>query len=1107
MLLDRFAQTNDREAFELLVARHGPMVLGTARRLVDNAHDAEDVFQAVFLSLARLAKSIRQGCTLPAWLHTATCRMAAKLRKGRISIATAPPPEPAEHIDPEARLVWQEVRQALDEELQRLPKRWRAPLLLCYLSGLARDEAAKELGWSLGTLKRRLEEGRKALRNRLERRGIVPVGLALAVLTPAALQAAVSQALFDSTLGLIFSTAAVVPASIAALIATSATGMKGLAMKLIVALLAAVAIGVGVYLGTGQADPPTIAEQKKEEPKKEDVKPADGVRVEAVDEPLPAGSVLRFGTARFRHGIPVSNMAVSADGKIAVAVNGNHVMGATRVFDLVSGRPLYAFAGWDGTSIEAAALSPDGKTIVTKQDFSLRVRDAVTGKELRKIELKRSNSYSRNEWLAFTPDGKAIAVTTEGKDIHLIDFETGKTIRDLPHGSAVFGIAFSQDGKLLASGSNEHEKGNYFVRLWDLEAGKELRRFMTGSTGYGIRSLAFSADAKTLATAGDDARLRLFDVDTAKERKAFAKDGGRAALGSVAFTPDGNTVAYAGDSIRLYDATTGTERLRIEQKALGLHFTDGGKTLTGAVKGAIYRWDTASGKVLTPEAAGDSVVEQILVTPDGSRVITRGQNGDAHLWNAATGEHLRHIPAGWQRGLALSPDGRYLVWPVTDATMKDGGSRLKLYDVGADRFVERFPGSKGDAQELMFAPDGKTLVTVDHGSATARMWDAAAGKELRSFRVVRDKEKKRSNLAWSAALAPDGKTLAVTYQRADNTTALIGAYPVRLYDMATGEERHELPGHLYYVGAPAFSPDSKLVVTASPALSPFFQEQLKLPPNQVFVWDVAAGKRVPQLPIGLPLGAVVAAFSPDGRMLALARGVDFGGAAKLPEEASVVHVYEVATWTVRTELRGGQGRVTALTFAPNGRLLAGGADTTVLAWDMRPPRVEASVSLEKAWNDLAAKEAGDSFKSEGKFLAAPADAVKLFAEKIKIPVPLDTERAQRWLADLGSEKFAVREAAAKALGELDQQLNPHLDKALKSAQSLEHRLRVQKIIVQRQAAPPTSEQLRRLRAVMILELVGNAESKDLLQKWASGPAGALLTMEASAALLRLEVNR
>src|SRR6266446_3389051 len=204
VLLKRFVTANDREAFELLIARHGPMVLGTARRLVDNTHDAEDVFQAVFLSLARLAKTIRQGRTLPAWLHKTTCRIAAKVRKNRLSGSKEPPPEPSVNVDPEARLVWQEVRQALDEELQRLPERLRSPLLLCYLSGLARDEAAKQLGWSLGTFTRLLAERRHALRINLEIRGIASVCIALTVLTPDAFQAAVSKSLLNSYLSLIF---------------------------------------------------------------------------------------------------------------------------------------------------------------------------------------------------------------------------------------------------------------------------------------------------------------------------------------------------------------------------------------------------------------------------------------------------------------------------------------------------------------------------------------------------------------------------------------------------------------------------------------------------------------------------------------------------------------------------------------------------------------------------------------------------------------------------------------------------------------------------------------------------------------------------------------
>src|SRR5262249_55589971 len=212
------------------------------------------------------------------------------------------------------------------------------------------------------------------------------------------------------------------------------------------------------------------------------------------------------------------------------------------------------------------------------------------------------------------------------------------------------------------------------------------------------------------------------------------------------------------------------ERLRIDGKALGLRFSADGKVLTGAVSGTIHRWETATGKPLTPQG-GESAVDQTIVTPDGRRLITHGQDGDAHLWDAHTGEHLRRLSAAWQHNLALSPDGRFLVWPTEDESVHfpdpqqpnaiHTGSRLLLYDIDAGRFVERFGGFKGDAHDLTFTPDGKTLVTVDHRDAGVRLWDVATGKEERTFRAVRPDEKGPSYYAWHSVLSPDGRTLAV----------------------------------------------------------------------------------------------------------------------------------------------------------------------------------------------------------------------------------------------------------------------------------------------------------------------------------------------------------
>ncbi|HJZ54589.1 MAG TPA: WD40 repeat domain-containing protein, partial [Gemmataceae bacterium] len=491
----------------------------------------------------------------------------------------------------------------------------------------------------------------------------------------------------------------------------------------------------------------------------------------------------------------------------------------------------------------------------------------------------------------------------------------------------VYAVAFSPDSKLVVGGGHDgynSKDGVYFARLWDVATGKELRHFPCGKGS--VRALAFAPDGATAAGGGDDARLRIWDVATGKEQRVFPPDGYR--IRSVAFAPDGRTVAAAGDSIRLYDPATGKEQAKIERRAIKLHFSPDSATLIGAVSGTIYRWDAATGRTIRPAEGGDSVVDQIEVTADGKRIVTRGQDGDAHVWDARTGEHLRRVNVTWQRGMGLSPDGKFLVWPVEDESVKykdpaqpnaiHTGNRLRLYDLAEGKLIDRFPGFEGDAHNLDFTPDGKTLVTVDLNNGVVRLWDVATGKEQRSFSVSGE-VKGRPYYVWRARLSPDGKTLAVNYQRADNTTALLGPYAVRLWDMTTGKELHHLVGHWYYVEAMAFSPDSRYLVTGSKPLEEFAQEQLRQPVDQVFVWDVVTGKQVARLPIG----GTAAAFSPDGRTLAVAQ----------PD--NTIQLWDVATWKPRGEFRGHRDRITSMAFTPDGRLLTGSVDTTVLAWDVR----------------------------------------------------------------------------------------------------------------------------------------------------------------------------
>ncbi len=177
-LLERFAAEGDGPAFEALVARHGPMVLGTCRRMLGDGPDSEDAFQATFLVLARKAGTIRDADRLGPWLHGVARRVARRSRAqaARRRSFEGPGGETQAiagtdgSVTPEAA----ELRAALDEELGRLPEKYRAPLVLCYLEGLTHDEAAARLRWPVGTVRSRLAGGRDRLRGRLARRGLSP---------------------------------------------------------------------------------------------------------------------------------------------------------------------------------------------------------------------------------------------------------------------------------------------------------------------------------------------------------------------------------------------------------------------------------------------------------------------------------------------------------------------------------------------------------------------------------------------------------------------------------------------------------------------------------------------------------------------------------------------------------------------------------------------------------------------------------------------------------------------------------------------------------------------------------------------------------------------
>jgi RNA polymerase sigma factor (sigma-70 family) len=272
-VLQQFIAEHDESAFAVLVRRHGGMVLEVARGVLRHQQDAEDVFQAVFLVLARKAHTIRKHQALSSWLHGVAFRLALKVKsrsdRRRDREARAADRSAENSADD---LTLRELRVLVHEELYRLPEKYRAPLLLCYWEGKTQDEAAGQLGISAGSFKKRMERARNLLGSRLVGRGLVPSAALLAVLfSENGLRAAASAALTQSIAraAVAFATGKAASAGASAVAATLAKGAIR-AMNLSkwvtsIALMVLVGgLGIGLSLATYQA----LGGQQADEPGK-----------------------------------------------------------------------------------------------------------------------------------------------------------------------------------------------------------------------------------------------------------------------------------------------------------------------------------------------------------------------------------------------------------------------------------------------------------------------------------------------------------------------------------------------------------------------------------------------------------------------------------------------------------------------------------------------------------------------------------------------------------------------------------------------------------------------------------------------------------------------
>jgi RNA polymerase sigma factor (sigma-70 family) len=579
-LLQGFIDRQEEAAFAELLCRHGPMVLGVCRRLLCHEQDAEDAFQACFLVLAQKAASIRGPDALANWLrrvayHIATAARARAARR-RVVERRAAVMQPAG-----SQPAGSERRWMLDEELNCLPRKYQAPLVLCYLEGKTHDEAARELRWPVGTVKGRLARARDMLRRRLIRRGLtLTTALTGALVPDKTAEAVVPAALVQSTLKAAAlcvagaAAAGVLPAQVVAFIKGGTKAMVLTKVPIGASLLLAVGL---LATGAGIVTRQVLAASAGATP----------ATAQAADSPAPVGKEAPDGrelATLTGHAGSVLAMAYSPRAGLFATASADKTV---RLWDAATRKQVAVLQGHTA-EVVAVAISADGRVVASAgADKTVKLWDLATRKE--RASLPHPDVATS---VAFTPDGNLLA--TGGKDnaLRFWDVASGQIDRRLQvHQEPITAVAFSPDGKTLVEGSADRT-----VTVWVLERGERLSQ--TEAHAGAVTSLAVSPDGKTIASASADKTVKLLELATGKELATLTGHAGAVLV--VAFDPAGKRLATAGadKTVRIWDEATGKELARLEGhsgEVTALAFGPHGQIVfTGSADKTVKVWDVSS---------------------------------------------------------------------------------------------------------------------------------------------------------------------------------------------------------------------------------------------------------------------------------------------------------------------------------------------------------------------------------------------------------------------------------------------------------------------------------------------------------------------------------
>ena len=505
--------------------------------------------------------------------------------------------------------------------------------------------------------------------------------------------------------------------------------------------------------------------------------------------------------------------------------------------------PRRGAPGW----INSVSFSPDGRLLASASTLdTINLWDLESGLHTATLaEGRQTGSYVRNSVL-FSPNGSILASSAfspDGASVNLWDVATRTQIAVLSHKQLVTSVAFSPDGRTLASGSVDET-----VNLWNLVTNQNIASLKHPSP---VDSISFSPDGRTLVAGLRNGPIELWNLTARTKTSITGTDGGT----SVLFSPDGSTLFFVvgeGHSVVMFDMATGTGNARYGHinVAHSTSFSPDGRALATAAKDGIVRlWDVNTGQEINRFlAATDESTAIFIVTfsPDGA-LLACGWGDSVILWDVATGGEFARFdnPIRYPTlTLEFSPDGR---------TLAEGrGDGIVVWGVATGARIATPVNQLGNAV-VSYAPDGRTIASGSR-DGMVRLWDAstltqiAAANTPRGFRI------------WSISYSPDGTILATGIEDGtvllwdvstltqiatidagfvvdsvdfspDGTTLASGSWDrtVRLWDVKTRQNIATLEGHTGSVTSVEFSPDGKILASGSGSRSK---------DGTVLLWDV-----------------------------------------------------------------------------------------------------------------------------------------------------------------------------------------------------------------------------------------------------------------------------